>query len=157
MLFVGVALGEPIEAVVEADGHAPDLDRFESHSADDAVRTGSGPAADDDANAFDRHGGCFYAVIEPRYSKRRLNSPGVRCAASASRSTQAECAKSSASSRIMYARATRNPSLATSTRRTFVLPLSGSTRSSNGIGTKRPPWIVTMAPLPPSSKNRTAL
>ena len=56
VLFVGVALGEPVEAVVEADRHASDLDRFDGDRADDAVRAGRGPAADDDADAFDGHG-----------------------------------------------------------------------------------------------------
>ncbi len=36
-----------------------------------------------------------YGFIEPRYSKRSRKAPGVRWAASASRSTQAACAKSS--------------------------------------------------------------
>ena len=92
VLFVGVALGEPVEAVVETDRHASDLDGFDGDRADDAVRAGRGTTADDDTDAFDGHG-CWLRdalrLIEPRYSKRWRKAPGVRRAASASRSTQA--------------------------------------------------------------------
>jgi len=93
VLFVGVALGEPVEAVVEADRHASNLDGLDCDRADDAVRPGRGTASDDDTDALDGHG-CWlrtapYGFIEPRYSNRWRKAPGVRWAASASRSTQA--------------------------------------------------------------------
>ena len=56
VLLVGVALGEPVEAVVEADGHAAELDGLDGHGADDAVGPGRGAAAHHDADALDVHG-----------------------------------------------------------------------------------------------------
>ena len=71
VLFVGVALGEPVEAVVEADRHASDLDGFDGDRADDAVGAGRGTAADDDADAFDGHG-CSVAGSFLRLHRREV-------------------------------------------------------------------------------------
>ena len=51
VLFVGVALGEPLESVVEADRCAPDRDGLDGNGGDDAVGAGRGAAADQDADA----------------------------------------------------------------------------------------------------------
>ena len=85
VLFVGVALSEPVEAVIEADRHASDLDGFDGNRADDSVRPGCRTAADDDADAFDGHGcwaaGRSYGFIERgtrSADERRLASDGPR-------------------------------------------------------------------------------
>ena len=55
VLFIGVALGEPVEAVVESDRHAADLDGLDGDGADDAVRPWRGTATNDDADSFNGH------------------------------------------------------------------------------------------------------
>jgi hypothetical protein len=55
VLLVGVALGEPLEAVVEADGRASRLNRLDDDRADDAVRPRRGPAADKNTDSLNRH------------------------------------------------------------------------------------------------------
>ena len=55
MLLVRVALGQPLEAVVEADGRAANFPRLDDDRADDAVRARRGPAADEYADSFYCH------------------------------------------------------------------------------------------------------
>ena len=56
----------------------------------------------------------------------------------------------------MYAASVWYISDSMSTKRTRILPVFGSIMSPNGIGTSRPAWIVTIALLPPSRRNRVA-
>ena len=162
-LLVGVALRQPLEAVVEADGDGAELDGLDGHRADHAVGARRRPAADDDADAFDCHSvGCS---VRSRKSHARTAEVLEALAELAGRQMRRlgepvdpggvlevlgfEPDHVGAGDAVALA--------AVSTRRTLVLPVSGSRRSSNRIGTSRPPWMLTIAPLPPPSRKRIAL
>ncbi len=60
VLLVRVALREPLEAVVEADGRAAHLDRLDDDGADDAVRARRRAATDKDSESFNSHNDSVY-------------------------------------------------------------------------------------------------
>ena len=146
-------------------GTHAELDGLDGDRADDAVGAGGGTAADDDADAFD---GMVDGQPCDAHRGQRRRAPGTRTAAgtrrargapaSASRSTHAGVLEvlgleaNHVGARDPEALAPRCRPAAP-----WSCPSPGRAGRRSGMGTSRPPWMLTIAPLPPPARKRIAL
>jgi hypothetical protein len=78
VLLVGVALGQPFEAIVESDRHTPQFDRLDGGGADHPVGARCGSAADDDAETLHRHVSAPSTAVRPSSARDTRNAGGTR-------------------------------------------------------------------------------